>query len=174
MRDKPYLKTLMEYNAWSNAQVYGEVSALAPAEIAKPRPSFLKSILVTLNHLLVADKIWWAHLHGAAHGFDKLQSMLHEDFQALWAARREMDEMLAGYLDGIDAEALEEVVDYELIGGNRGRLSRAMILTHIALHGSYHRGWVADMMGQVPAPPPFFDIPVYERALREGGLPPMP
>jgi len=30
------------------------------------------------------------------------------------------------------------------------------------------------MFGQAGAPQPIIDIPVYERALREGGLPPMP
>ena len=44
---------------------------------------------------------------------------------------------------------MEEVVDYELLGGNRGSMSRVMCLTHLAMHGAYHRGWISDLFGHV-------------------------
>jgi uncharacterized damage-inducible protein DinB len=49
-----------------------------------------------------------------------------------------------------------------------------MMLSHLALHGNYHRGWIAGLFGQVPQLPTASDLPVYERALRESGLPAMP
>ena len=173
MKDKTYLRALLDYNAWANAEIFRAAGALPAAEVAKERPSFLRSILVTLNHLVVADLIWKAHLEGRAHGFEHLQTVIHQDLEDLRQARRETDEWFGRYLDGLAPEALEETVAYELIGGNAGSMSRAMILTHIAIHGSYHRGWIADMMGQVPedikVPPPATDLPVYERAIRERG-----
>jgi len=174
MKDKKYLATLIDYNAWANAELYDVVRAMPADEVAKERKTPLKSILVSLNHLLVVDRIWFAHLTGEAHGIDALRTVLYEDLDALWRARQDMDQTLKDYVDGLDAGALEEVVDYELLGGNRGSLSRALILTHLATHGSYHRGWIVDMLGQAGVAQPSMDIPVYERKTRDAREAPLP
>jgi uncharacterized damage-inducible protein DinB len=174
MRDKAYLRSLMEYNAWANAELYGKVRALPPDEVTKKRKTGLESIHLSLNHLLAVDRIWLAHMQQQPHGIEVLRARLYEDFDDLAAAHAEMGDTLLAYLDGLDGDALEQVVDYTLIGGNTGSLSRAMCFTHLAMHGSYHRGWIADMFGQAEAPPTQQDIPVYERALRAMDRPPMP
>ena len=166
MKDKNYITTLIDYNAWANAEMYKAVLELPREEIVKERQSLLKSILVNLNHLLVVDKIWMAHLQGVDHGMQELRAVLYDDIEDLWRARQTMDDEIKAYVAALEAPVLEEEVSYELLGGNKGKLSRAMILTHLAMHGSYHRGWIADMFGQVPLRPPTMDIPVYERALR--------
>ncbi len=68
----------------------------------------------------------------------------------------------------LGGDALEEVIDYELIGGNWGSLPRYMIITHLAVHGGFHRGFIGDMFGQVPVVPAGQDIPVWERGTRDG------
>lgn len=174
MKDKAYLRGLLEYNAWANAELYKKVRELPPEEVTKKRKTLLESIHLSLNHLLAVDRMWHAHMEGRSHGIAELRARLHEDLDELWQAREEMDGTLLDYLDSLDEAALEEIVDYELIGGNSGSLSRAMCFTHLAMHGSYHRGWIADMFGQAERPPPIIDIPVYERAIREHGLSPLP
>jgi uncharacterized damage-inducible protein DinB len=174
MKDKSYLRGLLEYNGWANAELFGKVRELPPEEIVKKRKTLLESIHLSLNHLLAVDRMWLAHMQGRAHGITELRARLYEDMDELWTARQEMDAILLDYLDGLDEDALEEIVDYELIGGNTGSLSRAMCLTHLAMHGSYHRGWIADMFGQAGAPPAIIDIPVYERAIRANNLTPLP
>ncbi len=174
MKDKAYLRGLLEYNAWANAELYAMVRALPPAEVTKKRKTVLESIDLSLNHMLAVDTMWLANMQRRAHGIGELRARLHDDLDALWRARQAMDTTLLAYLDGLDAAALEEVVDYTLIGGNTGALSRAMCFTHLVMHGSYHRGWIADMFGQAEQPPPIIDLPVYERAVRERGLTPLP
>jgi uncharacterized damage-inducible protein DinB len=174
MKDKSYLRGLLEYNGWANKELFEKVGELPPEEVTKKRKTLLESIHLSLNHLLAVDRMWLAHMQGRAHGITELRARLYEDMDELWQARQEMDATLLDYLDGLDADALEEIVDYELIGGNTGSLSRAMCLTHLAMHGSYHRGWVADMFGQAGSPPPIIDIPVYERAIRANDLKPLP
>ncbi|MPY71377.1 MAG: hypothetical protein GEU92_14975 [Alphaproteobacteria bacterium] len=174
MKDKVYLRSLLDYNAWANAELFRKVRALPPEEVTKKRKTGLESIHLSLNHLLAVDRIWLAHMQRRDHGIAELRARLYEDMDALWQARQEMDRTLVGYLDGLDGDALEEVVDYTLIGGNTGSLSRAMCFTHLAIHGAYHRGWIADMFGQAEAQPAQIDIPVYERAIRAEGLRPLP
>jgi uncharacterized damage-inducible protein DinB len=166
MKDKTYLKTLMQWNTWANEVTYRKVSELPPEEIAMKRKTPLESIFVSLHHLLNVDDMWLHHMRGEKHDYDGLRVVRIEDFDALWAARKEMDATLEAYVDGLSANDIEEVVNYELIGGNRGAMSRAMCLTHLALHGSYHRGWISDMFGQAGVMQPTTDLPVFERALR--------
>lgn len=174
MKDKGYLRSLLEYNAWANAELYRKVFELPPEEVTRKRKTLLESIHLSLNHLLAVDRMWIAHMQKRPHGIAELRARLYDDMEDLWAARQDQDRIHVDYLDSLTGEELEEVVDYELIGGNTGSLSRAMCFTHLVTHGSYHRGWVADMFGQAGAMPAIIDIPVYERAVRANGLPALP
>ncbi|MDA0787605.1 MAG: DinB family protein [Proteobacteria bacterium] len=174
MQDKTYLRTLIDFNAWANEEMYQKVSELPPEEVKKERPTPLVSIFVSMHHLWNVDVMWMGHMTGVGHNYKTLRDLEHETFEELWAARKAMDKTLQDYVDSLSAEELEEIIDYTLIGGKTGSLSRAMCITHLAIHGAYHRGWISDMFGQAGAMQPLIDIPIYERALREGGLPPMP
>ena len=107
-------------------------------------------------------------MKGEKHSFEALQTILHENLDDLFVAKSEMDAEIRDYVAGLDAAGLEEVIDYDLIGGNSGSLPRYMIITHLAMHGAFHRGFIGDMFGQIPLLPAGQDIPVWERALRAG------
>ena len=174
MTDKTYIQTMIDYNAWANEVCFKAVQELPPEEVAKERPSLLVSILASLNHLLVIDLVWLAHMTEEEHGFTELRAMITEDMDELWHLRQDMDKTLSDYVKSLDIMDLEEVIEYTMIDGQKGSLSRAMMLSHLALHGNYHRGWIAGLFGQIPQLPTASDLPVYERALRESGQPPMP
>ena len=174
MKDKKFLRSLLDYNAWANAELYQKVFDLPPEEVTMKRKTLLESIHLSLNHLLAVDRMWLAHMQKRPHGITELRARLYEDMDELWEARQEQDRIIVDYLDSLSDEEMEEVVDYELIGGNTGSLSRAMCFAHLVTHGSYHRGWIADMFGQAGSMPAIIDIPVYERAIRAEGLTPLP
>ena len=107
-------------------------------------------------------------MKGEKHSFEKLQTVLHEDLDDLLAAKKEMDRKIRSYVSGLSEDDLEEVIEYELIGGNQGSLPRYLIITHLTIHGAFHRGFIGDMFGQIPVVPAGQDIPVWERTLRHG------
>ena len=168
MHDKDYLRSLLDYNVWANEEYFRQIGELPADEVTKQRESLMNNILNSVNHLLVIDKVWMAHMKGEKHSFEKLQTVLHENLDDLRVAKKEMDREIRNYVSGLSEDELEEVIDYELIGGNKGSLPRYMIITHLAIHGSFHRGFIGDMFGQIPVIPAGQDIPVWERALREG------
>ena len=45
-------------------------------------------------------------------------------------------------------------------------MSRTEIILHAVNHGTYHRGYVANMMYQASVKPPAIDFPVYLRELK--------
>ena len=168
MRDKDYLLSLLDYNVWANEEYFKQIRDLPVDEVTKQRESLMNNILVSVNHLLMIDKVWLGHMKGEKHSFKKLQTVLHENLDNLWAAKKAMDREIRGYVRGLSGDDLEEVVEYELIGGNKGSLPRYLIITHLAIHGAFHRGFIGDMFGQIPVIPAGQDIPVWERALRQG------
>jgi uncharacterized damage-inducible protein DinB len=174
MKDKAYLRGLLEYNSWANADLFEKVMALPADEVTKKREASLESINVQLNHMLVIDRIWLGHMEGRDHGYKDRRGEPYGTLEETRAERQATDTRLLAYLDELDPNQLEEMVEYQLIGSSAGSMSRAMCITHLVMHGSYHRGWTTDMFCQAKAQQPIADLPVYERVVREQGLTPLP
>jgi len=162
------VRMLTRYNAWANRKILDAVAALPAGEATKVRPTLFKNMVNTLNHLYAVDLIWQAHLEGREHGIPRLNTVLHPDLADLDRAQASIDAWYVAYGDDLTQAALDETVNFTLIGGNKGAMRRGDVLLHVVNHTSYHRGWVADMFYQVPLTPPFTDLPVY---LRESGDP---
>ncbi len=168
MSELDFLKTITRYNQWANAELYAAVRALPPGAATAERPSLFKSIVNTLNHPLVTDRMWWAHLHGEAHGHTALNEVIHADLNDLAEARAEMDARILGYADALAPDAVDETVSFTLLSGVPGEMSRGMILMHMVNHNTFHRGFVVETFCQIPAPLPLIDLPIFLRGA--GGL----
>ena len=163
MHNKEYLINLLDYNSWANDEFFKVILKLSPHEINKQRKSFMNSIRNSLNHLLIMDKIWLANMKKETHTFDHLQTILFEDIDMLWDAKKKEEILIKKYTSNLSEHDLLELVDCELIGGNRVSMSRSMIITHLVMHGGYHRGIIAEMFGQIPLPPIAQDITIWEK-----------
>ncbi len=154
------------YCEWSNRLMFEAVTALPAEEIAKPRPSLFRNMVHTLNHIYVIDRIWQAHLEGRDHGYEARNTRDHPPLPELSGLQQEIDAWYVAWADRQTAQSLAETVEYTLIGGNRGAMTRGEILLHVAMHTNYHRGYVAQMIYDIPGcRPPSMDLPVY---MREG------
>ena len=164
MHNQEYLINLLDYNSWANDQFFKVIVKLSPYEINKQRQSFMNSIRNSLNHLLVIDKVWLANMKRETHTFDHLQTILFEDMDMLWDAKKKEDILIKNYTSNLSEHDLLELVDCELIGGNKVSMSRSMIITHLVMHGGYHRGIIAEMFGKIPLPPIAQDITTWEKS----------
>lgn len=168
MITKDTARMLTRYNAWTNKRIFDAVAGLPEGEATKERKSLFRNMVHTLNHNYVIDRIWQAHLEGRDHGYEARNTKDHPPLADLWRLQEVVDQWYVDYSDALSDAALSETVDFTLIGGNRGAMTRGEILLHVVTHTSYHRGFVADLFFQVPARPPTMDLPVY---LREIGRP---
>jgi len=158
-------RMLTRYNAWANKVMFDAVAALPEGEAVKERQSLFRNIVHTLNHNYVIDLIWQAHLEGRDHGFAARNTKDHPPLAELWAKQQAIDGWYIAWGERMTDAALDEKVNFTLIGGTPGVMTRGEILLHVVNHTSYHRGFAADLFYQVPARPPTTDLPVY---LREG------
>lgn len=162
--DTDTARMLTLYNAWANELMFDAVAALPEGEATKPRTSIFRNMVHTLNHNYVIDRIWQAHLERREHGYEARNTNDHPPLDALWRLQREVDDWYIAWSDRLSARDLGERIEFTLIGGNAGEMTRAEILLHILGHRHYHRGFVCDMMCAVPARPPTMDLPVYLRS----------
>lgn len=164
--DTATARMLARYNAWSNKVMFDAVAALPAGEAEKPRASLFRNMVHTLNHNYVIDRIWQAHLEGREHGYEARNTKEHPPLAELWQLQQEVDAWFVNWSNVQTDATIAETVNYTLIGGNRGAMTRGEILLHIVMHTNYHRGFVADMFYAVPdCRPPAMDLPVY---MREG------
>ena len=50
----------------------------------------------------------------------------------------------------LSEEDLATVIDFAFVDGGTGSMSRFEILLHLANHATYHRGFISDMLYQIP------------------------
>ncbi|MDE2167360.1 MAG: DinB family protein [Alphaproteobacteria bacterium] len=154
------------YRAWADKLTYDSVTSLPPGEAEKPRQTLFKTIVGTLNHNLLIDRVWQAHIEGRDHGFKARNIVLFPNLVALWQAQQAMNQWWIGWCATQTDNSLEEAVPFRFIDGGDSVMTRGAILLHVVNHGSYHRGWIAEMFYEMPRKPPATDLPVF---LRESG-----
>jgi uncharacterized damage-inducible protein DinB len=159
-------RMLTRYNAWANQQIFDAVAALPEAEATKGRASLFRNMVHTLNHNYVIDLIWQAHLEGREHGYTARNTPDHPPLADLWRDQQRIDAWYVRWSDAATETELDEEMQFTLIGGNRGAMTRGEMLLHVVNHTTYHRGFVADLFYQVPARPPTTDLPVFLRETR--------
>ena len=156
-------RMLARYNRWANEVFFDAVAALPPDEATKPRQTLFRNIVHTLNHNLVIDSIFRAHLEGRDHGYTARNTAEHPPLPELRRMQSDVDAWYVAWSDGLTDAALDENVSFTFVGGGEGVMTRGQILLHVVNHTSYHRGFAADLFYQVPAKPPATDLTVFLR-----------
>jgi uncharacterized damage-inducible protein DinB len=159
-------RTLTRYNAWANGLIFEAVAALPEGEATRPRRSVFRNMVHTLNHNYVIDRIFQAHLEGREHGYAARNTADHPPLAELWRAQQEVDQWYVCAYEAMDEARLNQTVKFSFVGGGEGAMTCGEILQHVVNHTSYHRGFVAQMMHDVPARPPTTDLTVFLRDFR--------
>ncbi|MGF1551551.1 MAG: DinB family protein [Paracoccaceae bacterium] len=156
--------TFAAYNAWANARLYASLAPVPPEDLARDLGAFFGSILVTLNHVMVADLIWLARFRGQRPPPFALDHVLHDDLAELSAARRVLDADVAAYVDGLDAAALAGRFAY-LRASTGERLEEPLMpaLAHLFNHQTHHRGQAHAMLTRLGHRAPALDLIYFAR-----------
>lgn len=155
-----HLQLLAEYNRWMNQNVYEAAAKLPLEEIHADRKAFFKSIIGTLNHLLVADLIWLRRFanHPALAaakaamdtfpGFSKLDDVLIEDFARLHSERQRLDQVIQETIGKLQESDLEQTLHYHTLDGQPMQKNMFALLLHFFNHQTHHRGQTTTLLTQ--------------------------
>ncbi len=91
-----YARTLARYNRWMNEKLYACAAQLDDGARKADMGAFFKSIHGTLNHLLLADRVWMGRFVGPLFTPPSLAHELHADFGDLRRGRAKTGADLQG------------------------------------------------------------------------------
>jgi uncharacterized damage-inducible protein DinB len=162
-----HFRMLALYNQWANGRLYAAAGQIAPEALAEGRGAFFGSLLGTLNHLLVTDRLWMSRLDGESPQGTRLNEVLHHDFGDLRAARLAQDRKLVDYVHGLSEKRLAEPLDYATTSGGPQSQPLHHVLAHLFNHQTHHRGQAHHLVGLALGrdETPVLDLLVYQRTV---------
>jgi len=146
------MRELYEYNAWANRRALEATAALTAEQFVKPLGSSFASVRETLTHICDAEWIWLERFLGHSPAGLPVKDRF-ADLEALRAHWLEQESGLLKFVGGLTAEDLEREFAYKTFSYGAARNPLWQSLTHVANHGTYHRGQVATMLRQLGAKP---------------------
>ena len=144
------------YDAWANREVLRALESAAP-----PPPSCVR----WLAHVVGTEFLWLARIRNekSAHPvwpeftLREIEAKIGEN-RALWKS----------YVDELDERELSRDFGYKNSKGEPWNSRVEDVLTHVLLHGSYHRGQIASALRAAGVDPPLTD---FIHAVRSGHVP---
>jgi uncharacterized damage-inducible protein DinB len=161
---RDHFRQLAAYNGWANARLYEAALALDEEAYRRPVGVFFSSLHGTLNHLLLADRVWLRRLTGEGDHPDRLDAILYEDRRELAAARAAEDQRLVRVVEGFAEEAYARTIAYRTMSGVADEQALRDILAHLFNHQTHHRSQAHACLSILTgAEPPSLDLLARQR-----------
>ncbi len=128
------------YNRFANQRLYADAAGLPDTERKRPLGLFFSSLHGTLNHLLVTDYIWLRRMTGDGPQPERLNQILYDDFEELWAARQAEDNRIFAFVTGLQPPDYDRTIEYQNSTGRTFQQRLGPALTHLFNHETHHRG----------------------------------
>ena len=147
---KEMFQALCRYNVWMNDKLYA-VCGEMPDEMRKEdRGAFFRSVHGTLNHLLLADRVWLGRFTGQPFVVQSLDQELYSDFARLWEERRKTDAEIARWLESLGEEQLQAPFTFSTFTNPQEyTLPLWQAALHLFNHQAHHRGQLTTLMNQL-------------------------
>jgi len=135
---------MLRYQAWANGEVLEAMKGLDTGRHAEERSLALR----LMNHCLVVNRIFAAHLAGGDHGFSSANTAGTPELEELRTELAIVDRWYLDYVKTVAPALLDQSVPFVFTDGDNGYMTREEMLTHVVTHGGYHRGEVGRLMIQ--------------------------
>jgi uncharacterized damage-inducible protein DinB len=154
-----HFQLMARYNSLANQALYGACVRLDEVELKRRRPAFFRSIYGTLNHILVADRIWLDRFSGKVVPPMNLDTILYANLDELQTARGMEDQRIIEFTQQLlNPEFLNCRIPYTNSAGDNYEDVGSVLLAHFFNHQTHHRGQIHDMLIQTPITPPSLDL----------------
>ena len=160
-----YFRMFAGYNGWANQLVYDAAGALSDADYRSDQGAFFRSLNGTLNHILVADRIWMRRFSGEGPQPTALDEILYDDFASLEKARAAEDARIVAFFDRLTTDAAASDLTYRplLAGAPAATHPMAEAILHCFNHQTHHRGQAHMILTRLTGKAPAIDLAIYQR-----------
>ncbi len=162
-----------KYNREFNLSLFNLLSGLSDEERKRDMDAFFGSIHNTLNHILLADRIWLGRfarafpevsaLHDAelVHEFTSLRQEVCGSFSDLFRERQATDQVITEWAEELTDELLGQTMRYGNSGGQVREHVAWMAVAHMFNHQTHHRGQITTLLSQLGHDPGVTDYIAY-------------
>lgn len=161
MNLKQHFSTLTQYHSWAFQRLYEYLESVSEQDYRRECGLFFKSIHGTLNHSLLADKVWYGRCINQPFSVSGLDEELCSDRKQLENEIKNQSAKWSDFLIEIDADKLGNIIEYRTTEGSVKSLQMTNILSHIVNHGTHHRGQVSAAITQFGYSAPEIDLPYF-------------
>jgi len=148
---KTHFARMFRSMSWGDRQSIAAVRD-APAAQAEALP--------LMSHVLAAEEVWLARLERREARLPVWPVLSIEDCQSVAA---ENEAGYAALLARKDERQLSSILHYQNQAGRSFETPVIDILTHVIIHGAYHRGQIAKILGRMGAASPNTDFITFAR-----------
>ena len=152
MSEVARFRRLFEYDAWANA------ATLTSLRVG-PAPEKTRAWMA---HIIGSERLWLARLRQEPSGMPVWPDL---DLEACGAQITGLLADWTRYLEELDEDGLADGVAYRNSKGEFWTSSAGDILTHVVVHGGYHRGQIAVAVREAGGEPAYTD---FIHAMRTG------
>ncbi|MBW3535251.1 MAG: DinB family protein [Gemmatimonadetes bacterium] len=160
-----HVRDLFAWTEGANHAVLDAAAALTPEELSRELGGSFPSVRATLAHMMGAEWIWLRRWHGtspvALPGGWSL-----DDVGSIRARWSEVERERVRFLDGLEGEDLERVLEYRDMKGTAYETPLGELLLHVTHHAAYHRGQVINFLRMLGQAPPRTDLVLFYRERR--------
>lgn len=161
---KQHFMMFAAYNQWANNRIYDAALELTDEEFNRPVGAFFGSLMGTLNHLLVADRIWMKRFTGEGDAPAALDATVHRALAALRMARESEDRRIAEWVGTLTEKTLAGRFTYMTVTDMRTVSQRlAPALAHLFNHQTHHRGQAHTILTILGKPSVTLDMVYFQR-----------
>ena len=138
-----YFAALARYHAWATHKLLTQdLAGLSDEDWHRDLRLFFGSVHRTVNHLLVADHLWYARFADNTSLRLALDAELHRDRAELVAALGTAADRWAPWVEAMDSSRLDGDLVYTRTDGQVARIPFAPALGHVFNHATHHRGQI--------------------------------
>jgi uncharacterized damage-inducible protein DinB len=157
-------RTHLRYSGWASRKALDAALALPPEDQIKPMGVSHESVLGTLRHIYMADRIWYKRTVDPELSMPATVSETPsadvltgdwQDLQRRWEA----------WADSLTDADMSRVVSFKMMNGTPAEAPAVHIVLHLVNHATLHRGQVVGMLRQLGVKPPVTDLIFYLREL---------
>lgn len=145
--NKDSFRILAQYNIWATQRLCESLKAVSDDDFNKDVGLYFKSIVGTLNHLLLGEHyLWYSRFKQGISPAIALNTMIQTKKTALLDELQEKSKNWIEFLEQLDEKTLNADLTYKRVSGQQLTLPYAATLMHVFNHGTHHRGQITAAM----------------------------
>jgi uncharacterized damage-inducible protein DinB len=149
--------SFFSYQAWANSAFFDALETLDRIQHGIEHHQARRLI----NHSHVVAQIFASHLLGRPHGYTSDNTAETPELAELRSAVAASDQWYIDYVRSITPEQRCEKIAFSFTDGDKGCMTREEMLSHVIIHGGYHRGEIGRILAQTSAQLPWDTFAVF-------------